>query len=110
MNNRNTSRRNFIKTTVLAVPFIASGCASLAAGSKRADEFVGVRNGQFQLRGHPYFYVGVNLWYGCYLSDPKLADGRNRMIRELDRLQSIGVTNIRLLAGSETSPLAGAIR
>ena len=31
------------------------------------------------------------------------------MVRELDRLQSIGVNNIRLLAGSETSPLAGAI-
>jgi mannan endo-1,4-beta-mannosidase len=31
------------------------------------------------------------------------------MVRELDRLQSIGVTNLRLLAGSETSPLAGAI-
>ena len=31
------------------------------------------------------------------------------MMRELDRLQNIGATNIRLLAGSETSPLAGAI-
>ena len=31
------------------------------------------------------------------------------MVRELDRLQKIGVNNIRLLAGSETSPLAGAI-
>jgi mannan endo-1,4-beta-mannosidase len=109
MNDHRVSRRNFIKTTALAVPFITSGCASLATGSKRADEFVGVRHGQFQLRGHPYFYVGTNLWYGCYLSDPNLADGQNRMIRELDRLQGIGVTNIRLLAGSETSPLAGAI-
>jgi mannan endo-1,4-beta-mannosidase len=31
-------------------------------------------------------------------------------MRELDRLQSIGVNNIRLLAGSETSPLVGAIQ
>ena len=31
------------------------------------------------------------------------------MVRELDRLKDIGVSNIRLLAGSETSPLAGAI-
>jgi mannan endo-1,4-beta-mannosidase len=30
-------------------------------------------------------------------------------VRELDRLQKIGVRNLRLLAGSETSPLAGAI-
>jgi len=41
--------------------------------------------------------------YGCYLSDAKLSGGRARMIRELDRLQAIGATNIRLLAGSETS-------
>ena len=91
------------------MPFIASGCAHLAAGSKRADDFVSVRDGQFQLRGHPYFYIGTNLWYGCYLSDAQLAGGRKRFVRELDRLQSLGVNNLRLLAGSETSPLVGSI-
>jgi mannan endo-1,4-beta-mannosidase len=109
MNHHRVSRRNFIKTTVLAIPFIASGCAHLATGSKRGDEFVSVRNGQFQLRGRPYFYVGANLWYGCYVSDAALPGGRQRLVRELDRLQSLGANNLRLLAGSETSPLAGAI-
>jgi mannan endo-1,4-beta-mannosidase len=113
MNNENFSRRKFIKTTALALPIIASGCQtmpkqSVSIGKSTAD-FVRVRNGRFELRGQPHFYVGTNLWYGCYLSDPKLDDGRKRMVRELDRLRSIGVTNIRLLAGSETSPLAGAI-
>jgi mannan endo-1,4-beta-mannosidase len=64
---------------------------------------------RFELRGRPYFYVGTNLWYGCYLSDATLPGGRQRLVRELDRLQSIGINNIRLLAGSETSPLAGSI-
>jgi len=109
MNHHHFSRRHFIKTTALAMPFVASGCAHLAAGTSRAAEFVSVRNGQFQLRGRPYFYVGTNLWYGCYLSDAALPGGRRRLVRELDRLQKIGVNNIRLLAGSETSPLAGAI-
>jgi mannan endo-1,4-beta-mannosidase len=109
MSHHHVSRRTFIKTTALAMPFIASGCAHLASGSKRADEFVSVRNGQFQLRGHPYFYVGTNLWYGCYLSDAALPGGRQRLVRELDRLQSLSANNIRLLAGSETSPLVGAI-
>src|ERR1035437_7426491 len=58
MNHHRASRRTFIKTTALAMPFIASGCAHLATGSKRGDDFVCVRNGQFQLRGQPYFYVG----------------------------------------------------
>jgi len=92
------------------MPFIASGCAHLATGSPRANEFVSVRNGQFQLRDRPYFYVGANLWYGCYLSDAALPGGRRRMVRELDRLHRLGASNIRLLAGSETSALAGAIR
>lgn len=110
MQTPSTTRRTFLKTAALAVPFLASGCASVSIGKKNADDFVAVRNRRFELGGKPYFYVGANVWYGCYLSDPGLSGGRQRMIRELDRLQSIGVTNIRLLAGSETSPLAGAIR
>ncbi len=109
MNQSRVTRRNFIKTTALAMPFIASGCTHLASGSRRPDDFVSVRNGQFQLHDRPYFYVGANLWYGCYLSDAALPGGRARFVRELDQLQNLGVNNIRLLAGSETSPLVGAI-
>lgn len=108
MKHPHVSRRDFIKTGALALPFLAAGCASFATG-KRADEFVSVRNGQFQRRGRPYFYVGTNLWYGCYVSDAALPGGRKRLVRELDQLQKLGVNNLRLLAGSETSPLAGAI-
>src|SRR5438876_1194891 len=113
MIRRQTSRRDFIKATALALPVIASGCHGLqnrsASAGKSVSEFVVVRNGRFELRGRPYYFVGANLWYGCYLSDPKLEGGRERMIRELDRLKAIGVTNIRLLAGSETTRLLGAI-
>jgi len=113
MSSRHTSRRDFIKTTALTLPLIAAGCNHLPASSvgtrKTAGDFVAVRDGRFKLQGRPYFYIGANLWYGCYLSDPALPGGRQRLVRELDRLQGIGVTNIRLLAGSETSPLAGAI-
>ncbi|MFZ0829449.1 MAG: mannanase [Verrucomicrobiia bacterium] len=111
MSHRHTSRREFIKTTALALPLIAAGCSRLPAKStaKPASDFITVCNGRFQLGDHPYGYIGANLWFGCYLSDPALPGGRQRMVRELDRLQRIGVTNIRLLAGSETSPLAGAI-
>ncbi len=98
-----------MRTTALAMPFIATGCAHLATGSKRAADFVSIRDGQFYLRGRPHCYVGANMWYGAYLSDAGLTGGRQRLVRELDRLHKIGINNIRLLAGSETSPLAGAI-
>src|SRR6185503_8036138 len=100
------SRRSFVKTTALALPAIASGCAPLHPS---AGDFVKVRNGRFELRGKPHFYAGANMWFGCYLSDAALPGGRQRLVRELDRLQSMGVNNIRLLAGSETSALVAAI-
>lgn len=113
MKKRNLSRRKFIETSAMALPLFAAGCAADRSGASHAKvhshDYVTVHNGHFKLRGHPYRFVGVNLWYGCYLSDAKLPEGRARMIRELDRLQEIGVTNIRLLAGSESSPLVGAI-
>jgi mannan endo-1,4-beta-mannosidase len=113
MARRRTSRRHFIRTTALALPLVAAGCSGMHTNSSRsrkvAGEFVSVRDGRFELRGRSYSYIGTNLWYGCYLSDAALPGGRARLVRELDRLQSIGATNIRLLAGSETSPLVGAI-
>ena len=108
MNHHYVSRRNFIKTTALAMPLLASGCGHLSSNSKRKEDFVSVRNGQFQLDEKPYYYVGANMWFGCYLSDAALArQACASFVRELDQLQSLGVTNIRLLAGSETSPLVG---
>ena len=107
------SRRDFIKTTALALPLIVTGCAGTATGTagrqNAGGDFVTIRNRRFELRGRPYFYVGTNFWCCCYLSDSGLPGGRERMVRELDNLQSIGVKNIRLLAGSESSPLAGSI-
>ncbi len=104
------TRRNFIRTTALALPLVATSCAETKPSSRsRSDEFVRVRDGKFELRGRPYFYVGANMWFGCYVADAALPGGRARLVRELDRLKKIGCTNLRLLAGSETSPLAGAM-
>lgn len=107
------SRRNFMKTTALALPLIASGCAGTQTRTsrrpKRGSDFVAILDRRFELHGRPYFYAGTNFWCSCYLSDTDFVGGRARMIRELNRLQSIGVKNIRLLAGSATSPLVGSI-
>lgn len=109
MNRKPVTRRHFIKTTSLAIPLIASGCANVSSRQAGADEFVVIRNNRFELRRRPYFYVGANVWFGCYLCDPALPGGRQRFVRELDQLRKLGVNNLRLLAGSETSPLVGAI-
>src|ERR1044071_4085031 len=58
------------------------------------SNFVTVSNDKFILDGHPYFFVGANFWQGMNLGvDGSLGD-RSRLVEELDRLQSMGVTNL----------------
>ncbi|HZS60411.1 MAG TPA: sialate O-acetylesterase [Gemmatimonadaceae bacterium] len=71
-----------------------------AAAFSRAPSprpFVQVHDGQFFIGAKPYHYLGVNLWFAMHLG----AANRPRLVRELDRLQQLGVTNIRLMAASE---------
>ncbi len=65
-----------------------------------AQSFVQVDNGHFTLEGKPYQYVGMNLWYGMHLASSETGD-RARLIRELDRLSELGLTNLRIMAASE---------
>lgn len=62
--------------------------------------FVRVDGSAFTLEGKPYRFIGANFWYGMHLGAGDEAD-RGRLIRELDRLQEIGVTNLRIMAASE---------
>ncbi len=63
------------------------------------DSFVQVKGTQFVLGGKPYYYLGANFWYGMNLGSNE--KGRERLIRELDRLHQLGVNNLRVLALSE---------
>lgn len=103
MNNNQFTRRDFIKTTALALPLVAAGCRSLPYHAVRAGDFVTIRNRRFERRGQPYFFLGANFYQGAMLADPNLSGGRKRIVRELDQLRSIGVTNLRVMAGSEGS-------
>jgi mannan endo-1,4-beta-mannosidase len=85
-----------------------AGCATLASGG--TDRFVRREGIRFTRGGRPYRYSGANAWYLAWLgSDTKYGD-RARLGRELDRLQAIGVSNVRLLAGAEESPVRNSIK
>jgi len=67
------------------------------------NNFIKVKGTQFELNNKPYFFIGTNLWYGMHLgfSDKK------RLLRELNQLQELGVTNLRIMAlveGPDTEP------
>ena len=76
-----------------------------------AADFVTVRDGRFMLRGAPYYYIGTNLWYAPILASEGEGGDRDRLHRELDLLQSLGVNNLRILAGADAgSPNARSVR
>lgn len=72
--------------TVVALPAAA-----------QSERFVTVTDGRFELGGRPYYFSGTNLWYGMNLG----ADDPARLRYELDLLDSLGLTNLRVMAGTE---------
>ncbi len=67
----------------------------------QARDFVRVRAGGFVVGERSYHFVGVNYWYGMNLGAEGPTGDRARLVRELDALQRLGITNLRLTAASE---------
>lgn len=76
----------------------------LSAATAKPKGFVDVADGKLVLDGKPYRFVGSNLWYGAWLGSPAAYGDRARLGRELDKLKSLGVTNLRVLGSGERSP------
>lgn len=74
------------------------------------DGFVRRNGTALTVGGKPYRFVGANLWYAAYLGAPTEYGDSARLGRELDRLAALGVTNLRVLASSELSPLKNSVR
>ena len=73
-----------------------SGC-----GSSQEYSYVTVEDGIFRLAGEPYYFVGANYWYGAILGTEGEYGDRGRLLRELDHMKSIGITNLRVMVGPE---------
>lgn len=74
---------------------------SLASCNGGKTEFVHTDGTQFILDGKPYYYVGANYWSGPVLASPGEGGDRERLAHDLDVLQSLGVNNLRVLAGAD---------
>lgn len=87
----------FFSLILIGVMMVASGCQPTVD----VDSFIRVSGATFIRDGKPYTFMGTNFWYGLNLGSTGEAGNRDRLIRELDHLASIGVNNLRIMAGTE---------
>ncbi len=92
---------------LLLLLLLIQGCSSLFV---HEPKYVHVRGTQFEYWGKPYYFAGTNLWYGAYLGSPGATGDRERLVRELDQLKSLGITNLRICAASEESSMEKSIK
>ena len=78
-------------------------CSSNVKKTEDSKErgFVTVQNGEFVRDGEKVTFVGTNFWYGPIIASEGRGGDRDRLHRELDTLKAIGVTNLRILVGSD---------
>jgi mannan endo-1,4-beta-mannosidase len=84
--------------------------ASAAPAVARSRHFVRVTGARFNKDGAPYPIAGTNMWYAAYLGAEAPIGNLDRLKRELDRLTTLGVENVRILGSSELSPLKNSVR
>ncbi len=75
------------------------------------QNFVQTNKMQFTIAGKPYYYIGTNYWYGGLLAlQQDSAKGKERLIKELDFMQSQGVNNLRVLVGAEGTGIINGVK
>lgn len=82
---------------------VCSGLIDLANAqvSPPSSPFIRVAQGEFRRGSTPLRFVGFNFWQAMNLGARGSTGNRALLIRELNRLQAMGVTNLRLLATSQ---------
>jgi mannan endo-1,4-beta-mannosidase len=106
-----TDRRTALAGLAGSVAFLAAGgSASAPALGAPAAGFVR-RDGTHLVRGsEAYRIVGANMWYAAWLGADAPYGNRARLTRELDRLQALGLNNLRIMAAAEEGPLKNSIK
>ncbi len=99
-------RRAFLATGAAAA---LAACATVPVAPP-ASGFVRRTGTGFTRDGAPYRVVGANMWYAAWLGADADYGDRARLGRELDRLKSLGIDNLRIMASGEEGPLKNSIK
>jgi len=70
-------------------------------GQRNSSNFVTTHDGKFYRGETEYKFIGANFWYGAVLASEGQGGNRERLQKELDLMQEVGITNVRVLASGE---------
>ncbi len=99
------------RRSALALSTAAALAPALPAVARPARPGFVAREGMaLTLDGRPYRFVGMNAWYFAWLGADADFGDRDRLARELDGLQADGVSNLRIAASAELSPMKNSVR
>jgi mannan endo-1,4-beta-mannosidase len=90
-----------LRDILLAMAVAVASLAGCSTESSVEKGFVSVKDGEFVRDGETLTYVGTNFWYGPVIASEGRGGNRERLHKELDTLKAIGVTNLRILVGSD---------
>lgn len=97
-----------IKSLLFIMAIMLTAACGPNAGKNKANEstekekgFITTDGTQFLNDSKPYRYIGTNLWYASVLASTGEGGNRERFCKELDKLKSIGVTNLRIVTGPD---------
>lgn len=86
--------------SIISIVVMHSNKSNNESNTEKA-EFVTVKDGHFYIGDKEYRYVGTNFWYGTILASEGQGGNRERLEKELDLMQEIGITNIRVLVSGD---------
>lgn len=94
-------KKSFLFLSVIFIMTLSSCSAVLV---KENQSFIKVSGSSFTLGGKPVYVCGTNFWYGPYLGSKGKTGDRERLLRELDNLKALGITNLRIMGACEDIP------
>ena len=86
---------------LLAMIALAGLFACQSDKSDSCPDFVTTRDGKFYRGADEYKFIGTNFWFGAVLASEGQGGDRERLQKELDLMQEVGITNVRVLASGE---------
>lgn len=88
--------RRLLPLLAFVLTFLSFSCSR-----RHETDFVSVRDSHFVMGDDPVTFVGANFWYGAILASDGEGGDRDRLVKELDTLKSLGINNLRVLVGGD---------